>query len=448
MFDKILIANRGEIAVRIIRACREMGIKTVAVFSEPDREALHAQLADEAVCIGSAKAADSYNNMNNIICAAVEMKAQAIHPGFGFLSENSTFAAMCEECNIKFIGPAPSVIDALGNKSNARTMMIQADVPVIPGSDGVVENLEQAYEVAEKLGYPVMVKASAGGGGKGIRIVRKKEELQKAFESAKSETKAAFGDDTMYMEKVIENARHIEVQVLGDNYGNVIHLGERDCSLQRKNQKVLEEAPSPAVSPEVREEMCAAAVRAAKAAGYQSAGTIEFLYDKAGKFYFMEMNTRVQVEHPVTEMITGIDIIKEQIRIADGEKLSMKQEDVKINGHAIECRINAENPEKGFAPCPGQIDYLLMPAGGLGIRVDTAVYERYEIPPYYDSMIAKVIVHGKDRKEAIAKMRRALYEFIIDGIDTNIEFQNRILNHEDYLAGEFDTSFLENKLLK
>lgn len=447
MFDKILIANRGEIAVRIIRACREMGIKTVAVFSEPDREALHAQLADEAVCIGSAKAADSYNNMTNIICAAVEKKVQAIHPGFGFLSENSTFAAMCEECNIKFIGPAPSVIDAMGNKSNARKMMIQADVPVIPGSDGIVENLEQAYETAGKLGYPVMVKASAGGGGKGIRIVHKKEELQKAYESAKSETKAAFGDDTMYMEKVIENARHIEVQVLGDNYGNVIHLGERDCSLQRKNQKVLEEAPSPAVSPEVRGEMCAAAVRAAKAAGYQSAGTIEFLYDKAGKFYFMEMNTRVQVEHPVTEMITGIDIIKEQIRIADGEKLSMKQEDVTISGHAIECRINAENPDKGFAPCPGLIDYLLLPAGGLGIRVDTAVYEGYEIPPYYDSMIAKVIVHGKDRREAIAKMRRALYEFIIDGIDTNIEFQNRILNHKDYLAGKFDTSFLENKIL-
>ena len=448
MFDKVLIANRGEIAVRIIRACREMGIKTVAVFSEPDREALHAQLADEAVCIGSAKAADSYNNMTNIISAAVEKKAQAIHPGFGFLSENSTFAAMCEECNIKFIGPDPSVIEAMGNKSNARAMMIKADVPVIPGSDGIIENIEQAYETAEKLGYPVMVKASAGGGGKGIRIVRQKEDLQKAFESAKSETKAAFGDDTMYMEKVIENARHIEVQVLGDNFGNVVHLGERDCSLQRKNQKVLEEAPSPAISEETREQMCAAAVRAAKAAKYQSAGTIEFLYDKSGRFYFMEMNTRVQVEHPVTEMITGIDIIKEQISIADGNKLSVGQQDIKIGGHAIECRINAENPDRGFAPCPGLIDYLLLPAGGLGIRVDTAVYEGYEIPPYYDSMIAKVIVHGKDRREAIAKMRRALYEFIIDGIDTNIEFQNRILNHKDYIAGEFDTSFLENKLIK
>lgn len=446
MFDKVLIANRGEIAVRIIRACREMGIKTVAVFSEPDREALHTQLADEAVCIGSAKAADSYNNMTNIICAAVEKKAQAIHPGFGFLSENSTFAAMCQECNIKFIGPAPSVIDTMGNKSNARTMMIQANVPVIPGSDGVVKDVDQAYQVAEALGYPVMVKASAGGGGKGIRIVRQPEELAKAFESARSETKAAFGDDTMYMEKVIEHARHVEVQVLGDEHGNVIHLGERDCSLQRKNQKVLEEAPSPVVSPEVREEMCAAAIRAAKAAGYQSAGTIEFLYDKSGKFYFMEMNTRVQVEHPVTEMITNVDIIKEQIRIAAGKKLSLKQEDIQIKGHAIECRINAENPDKNFAPCPGLIDYLMLPAGGLGVRVDTAVYEGYEIPPFYDSMIAKVIVHGNTREEAISKMRRALYEFIISGIETNIEFQNRILHDQDYMAGEFDTSFLERKL--
>lgn len=449
MFDKVLIANRGEIAVRIIRACREMGIKTVAVFSEPDREALHAQLADEAVCIGSAKAADSYNNMNNLITAAVEKKAEAIHPGFGFLSENSTFAAMCEECNIKFIGPEASVIDAMGNKAHAREMMVKAKVPVIPGSDGIVQNMEQAYEIAQRLGYPVMVKASAGGGGKGIRIVRKPEELQKAFESAKAETKAAFGDDSMYMEKVIEHARHVEVQVLGDKFGNVIHLGERDCSLQRKNQKVLEEAPSPAVPPEVREKLCAAAVRAAKAAGYQSAGTIEFLYDeKSGEFYFMEMNTRVQVEHPVTEMITGVDIIKEQLRIADGKKLSVSQDEVRLDGHAIECRINAEDPQRNFAPCPGLIDYLLMPAGGLGLRVDTAVYEGYEIPPFYDSMIAKVIVHGKDREEAIAKMKRALYEFVINGIDTNIELQNRILHDPEYLAGKFDTSFLEKKLIE
>lgn len=446
MFDKVLVANRGEIAVRIIRACREMGIRTVAVFSEPDREALHTQLADEAVCIGSARAADSYINMPNIITAAVQTKSQAIHPGFGFLSENSTFAAMCEECNIKFIGPSPSVIDALGNKSNAREMMMNAGVPVIPGSDGVVKDVAEASEVAEHLGYPVMVKASAGGGGKGIRIVRKQEELAAAFESAQSETKAAFGDDHMYLEKVIEHARHIEVQVLGDRFGNVIHLGERDCSLQRKNQKVLEEAPSPALSEEIRQKMCDSAVLAAKAAGYESAGTIEFLYDKDGNYYFMEMNTRIQVEHPVTEMITGVDIVKEQLNIAAGEKLALKQEDIHIKGHAIECRINAENPDRGFAPCPGLIDYLMLPAGGLGLRVDTAVYEGYEIPPFYDSMIAKLITHGSTREEAIAKMNRALYEFIINGIDTNMEFQSRILNHPAYRKGEFDTSFLENEI--
>ena len=447
MFDKILIANRGEIAVRIIRACREMGIKTVAVFSEPDREALHTQLADEAVCIGSAKVHDSYLNMNNIICAAVEKKVQAIHPGFGFLSENSTFAAMCEECNIKFIGPSAQVIDALGNKSNARDMMIKAGVPVIPGSDGVIEDAGKAHEVAKKLGYPVMVKASAGGGGKGIRIVRSEEELEEAFESARSETIKAFGDDKMYMEKLVEKARHVEVQVLGDSHGNVIHLGERDCSLQRKNQKVLEEAPCPVLPENVREKMCNSAVLAAKAAGYQSAGTIEFLYDEASQeYYFMEMNTRIQVEHPITEMVTGVDIVKEQINIADGKKLSFSQKDIKINGCSIECRINAENPSRNFAPCPGLIDYLLIPAGGLGIRVDTAVYEGYEIPPFYDSMIAKVIVHGNNRKEAISKMKRALYEFIIDGIDTNIEFQNSILNNPDYQKGNFNTSFLESFL--
>ena len=447
MFDKILIANRGEIAVRIIRACREMGIKTVAVFSEPDREALHTQLADEAVCIGSAKVHDSYLNMNNIICAAVEKKVQAIHPGFGFLSENSTFAAMCEECNIKFIGPSAQVIDALGNKSNARDMMVKAGVPVIPGSDGVIEDTGKAHEVAKKLGYPVMVKASAGGAGKGIRIVRSEEELEEAFESARSETIKAFGDDKMYMEKLVEKARHVEVQVLGDSHGNVIHLGERDCSLQRKNQKVLEEAPCPVLPENVRGKMCNSAVLAAKAAGYQSAGTIEFLYDEASQeYYFMEMNTRIQVEHPITEMVTGVDIVKEQINIADGKKLSFSQKDIKINGHSIECRINAENPSRNFAPCPGLIDYLLIPAGGLGIRVDTAVYEGYEIPPFYDSMIAKVIVHGNSRKEAISKMKRALYEFIIDGIDTNIEFQNSILNNPDYQKGNFNTSFLESFL--
>ena len=445
MFDKILIANRGEIAVRIIRACREMGIKTVAVFSEPDREALHTQLADEAVCIGSAKVGDSYLDMNNIISAAVEKRAQAIHPGFGFLSENSMFAGVCKDCNIKFIGPKGSVIDALGNKANARQMMINAGVPVIPGSDGVIADVDGAYEMADKLGYPVIVKASAGGGGKGIRIVRKKEDLKEAFLSAQSETKAAFGDDSMYMEKLIEGARHVEVQILGDSFGNVIHLGERDCSLQRKNQKVLEETPCEVLSEATRAKICESAVKAAKAAGYENAGTIEFLYDEdSDKYYFMEMNTRVQVEHPITEMVTGVDIVKEQIRIGAGEKLSYRQDDIRISGHAIECRINAENPSRNFAPCPGMIDYLLMPSGGIGLRVDSAIYQGYEIPPYYDSMLAKVIVHGKDREEAIAKMKRALYEFVIEGVDTNIEYQNKILNNKKFEKCQYNTSFLEN----
>ena len=445
MFDKILIANRGEIAVRIIRACREMGIKTVAVFSEPDREALHTQLADEAVCIGSAKVGDSYLDMDNIISAAVEKRAQAIHPGFGFLSENSMFAGVCKDCNIKFIGPKGSVIDALGNKANARQMMINAGVPVIPGSDGVIADVDGAYKMADKLGYPVIVKASAGGGGKGIRIVRKKEDLKEAFLSAQSETKAAFGDDSMYMEKLIEGARHVEVQILGDSFGNVIHLGERDCSLQRKNQKVLEETPCEVLSEATRAKICESAVKAAKAAGYENAGTIEFLYDEdSDKYYFMEMNTRVQVEHPITEMVTGVDIVKEQIRIAAGEKLSYRQDDIRISGHAIECRINAENPSRNFAPCPGMIDYLLMPSGGIGLRVDSAIYQGYEIPPYYDSMLAKVIVHGKDREEAIAKMKRALYEFVIEGVDTNIEYQNKILNNKKFEKCQYNTSFLEN----
>ena len=445
MFDKILIANRGEIAVRIIRACREMGIKTVAVFSEPDREALHTQLADEAVCIGSAKVGDSYLDMNNIISAAVEKQAQAIHPGFGFLSENSMFAGVCKDCNIKFIGPKGSVIDALGNKANARQMMINAGVPVIPGSDGILADVEQAYEMADKLGYPVIVKASAGGGGKGIRIVRKKEELKEAFLSAQSETKAAFGDDSMYMEKLIEGARHVEVQILGDSFGNVIHLGERDCSLQRKNQKVLEETPCEVLSESTRAKICDSAVRAAKAAGYENAGTIEFLYDEdSDKYYFMEMNTRVQVEHPITEMVTGVDIVKEQIRIAAGEKLLYTQDDIKISGHAIECRINAENPSRNFAPCPGTIDYLLMPSGGLGLRVDSAIYQGYEIPPYYDSMLAKLIVHGNNREEAIAKMKSALGEMIIQGVDTNVDYQFEIMNDPDYQKGVFDIGFLES----
>ena len=355
------------------------------------------------------------------------------------------FAGVCKDCNIKFIGPKGSVIDALGNKANARQMMINAGVPVIPGSDGILADVEQAYEMADKLGYPVIVKASAGGGGKGIRIVRKKEELKEAFLSAQSETKAAFGDDSMYMEKLIEGARHVEVQILGDSFGNVIHLGERDCSLQRKNQKVLEETPCEVLSESTRAKICDSAVRAAKAAGYENAGTIEFLYDEdSDKYYFMEMNTRVQVEHPITEMVTGVDIVKEQIRIAAGEKLLYTQDDIKISGHAIECRINAENPSRNFAPCPGTIDYLLMPSGGLGLRVDSAIYQGYEIPPYYDSMLAKVIVHGRDRDEAIAKMKRALYEFIIEGVDTNIEYQNKILNNKQFEKCQYNTSFLEN----
>ncbi len=448
MFQKILIANRGEIAVRIIRACREMGISTVAVFSEPDRDALHTQLADEAVCIGPAKAQESYLNMQNIISAAVTTKAQAIHPGFGFLAENAIFAGMCAECNIKFIGPDADIINAMGNKSNARDIMKKAGVPVIPGSDGVVESTQKAKEIAQKLGYPVMVKASAGGGGKGIRIVRTEQELENAYISAKNETKAAFGDDAMYIEKVIENARHIEIQILGDEHGNVIHLGERDCSLQRRNQKVLEESPSPALSQTTREAMGEAAIKAAKAVGYKSAGTIEFLYDKNGDFYFMEMNTRIQVEHPVTEMVTGIDIVKEQIKIAEGEPLKIKQKDIKIKGHAIECRINAENPKRNFAPSPGRIDYLLVPGGTLGVRVDSAVYAGCDILPYYDSMIAKVITYGNTRYEAIEKMRRCLYEFVIEGVDTNIDFQEEILSNKKYISGKFDTGFIANEIIK
>ncbi len=447
MFHKVLIANRGEIAVRIIRACREMGIATVAVFSEPDRDALHTQLADEAVCIGPAKGIDSYLNMENIISAAVAKKAQAIHPGFGFLAENSTFATMCRECNIQFIGPSSEVIDKMGNKSNAREMMKKADVPVVPGSDGTVDTLEDAIKMAKRIGYPVMIKASAGGGGKGIRIVKEEKELEQAYQSAKNETIAAFGDDKVYMEKVIEHARHIEIQILGDHFGNIVHLGERDCSLQRRNQKVLEEAPSIAISNETRKKMGEAAVRAAKTVGYENAGTIEFLYDKEGNFYFMEMNTRIQVEHPVTEMITNIDIVKEQLKIASGEKLELNQKDIIINGHAIECRINAENPKFNFAPSPGHIDFLLMP-GGMGTRIDSAIYAGCDIPPFYDSMLAKVIVHGKNRIEAIEKMRRCLHEFVIEGVTTNIEFMEEILANEKYMKGDFDTSFIINEIIK
>jgi acetyl-CoA carboxylase biotin carboxylase subunit len=447
MIRKILIANRGEIAVRIIRACREMGIETVAVYSEADRDSLHAQIADEAVCIGPAKSKDSYLNMGNIISAAVLTGAQSIHPGFGFLSENSVFARMCEECNIKFIGPSPSTIEMMGDKSKAREVMIDAGVPVVPGTEGIIETIEEAYESADNIGYPVMVKASAGGGGKGIRIVHKREELEKAYETAKSEAKVNFGDDRIYMEKFIENPRHIEFQILGDEYGNIIHLGERDCSLQRRNQKVLEEAPSVVLDKDLRDRMGNAAVKAAKAVDYKNAGTIEFLLDKNGRFYFMEMNTRIQVEHPVTEMVTGIDLVKEQIKIAAGEKLSITQEALEIKGHAIECRINAENPHRNFAPSPGKIEFLFMP-GGNGVRIDSAVYNGYVIPPHYDSMIAKLIVFGKTREEAIEKMKRALWEFTIDGIDNNIDFQLEILNHPKFIDGKFDTGFINKEIIK
>ncbi|WMJ80132.1 acetyl-CoA carboxylase biotin carboxylase subunit [Clostridium sp. MB40-C1] len=443
MFNKILIANRGEIAVRVIRACREMGIETVAVYSEVDRNALHVQMADEAVCIGPGKAQDSYLNMQNIISATVLTGAQAIHPGFGFLSENSKFAQMCKECNITFIGPDAETIDSMGNKSKAREIMIKSGVPVIPGTEGSIETVEDALKEADRIGYPVMVKASAGGGGRGIRIVRAKEELKKAFETAKSEAKVAFGDDTMYIEKFIEKPRHIEFQILADNYGNVIHLCERDCSIQRRNQKVLEEAPSPVMSHQLRKKMGEVAVKAAKSVNYKSVGTIEFLVDKDFNFYFMEMNTRIQVEHPITEMITRVDLVKEQIRISAGEKLEFSQEDIDVKGHSIECRINAENPKKGFRPSPGTITLEHLP-GGSGVRIDSSIYQGYTIPPTYDSMVAKLIVHGTDRKEAISKMKRALEEFLVDGIDTNIEFQLNILYNESFQKGDYDTGFIQS----
>ena len=448
MFRKILIANRGEIAVRIIRAARELGIETVAVYSTADKEALHTLLADEAVCIGPAKSTDSYLNMNAVLSAAVLTGSEAIHPGFGFLSENSKFATMCEEVGIKFIGPSGSVMDMMGDKINARSQMIKAGVPVIPGSDGEVHTAEEALEVADRIGYPVMLKASAGGGGKGIRKVERAEDLVPAFESASTEAKAAFGNGAMYLERVIYPARHIEVQILADQFGHVVHLGERDCSLQRNNQKVLEESPSVAIGKTIRDQIGSAAVRAAESVGYENAGTIEFLYDEGkGEFYFMEMNTRVQVEHPVTEFVTGIDIVKEQIKIAAGQELSVRQEDIQISGHAIECRINAENPAFNFAPSPGKITNLYLPSGGVGLRVDSAVYPGYTIPPYYDSMIAKIIVHGENRFDALMKMQRALYELEIDGVMTNSDFQLDLISDSNVIAGDYDTAFLMEKFL-
>ena len=444
MFNKILIANRGEIAIRIIRACRELGVKTVAVYSTADKTALHAQIADEAVCIGPAPSKDSYLNSKALLAACEITGAQAIPPGFGFLSETSHFVRLCDKCGIKFIGPGADAMDAMGDKANAKKTMIENNVPVVPGSDGVVGTLEEAQEIAAKIGYPIMVKASAGGGGRGIRLVEKPEELEAAMTAAKQEAKQFFANDDIYIEKFIVNPRHVEIQLLADEHGNVIYLGERDCSLQRRNQKVLEESPSPIMTEELRRRMGEAAVRAAKACGYANAGTVEFLVDKDLNFYFMEMNARIQVEHPVTEMVTGVDLVKAQINIAAGLPLQYKQEDIKLSGHVIECRINAEEPKNNFRPCPGKIKSIHMP-GGFGVRIDTAVYQGYEIPPYYDSMIAKVLVKGEDRKEAIQKMKVALSEFLIEGINTNIDFQLNLLRDEDVESGNFDIGFLNRK---
>ncbi len=441
MFRKILIANRGEIAVRIIRACREMGIATVAVYSEADREALHTQLADEAVCIGPAAATDSYLNMEQILSACIATKADAIHPGFGFLSENSRFVEMCEKCNITFIGPTAEMMDKMGNKSQARLTMIEAGVPVVPGTKEPVYDAKRGAVLAESIGYPVMIKASSGGGGKGMRIALGPDDFEENFKVAQLESVRGFGDNTMYIEKYVQEPRHIEFQIMADKFGNVVQFGERDCSIQRNHQKMIEESPSVALTPELRRQMGDAAVRAAKAVHYESAGTIEFLLDKDKNFYFMEMNTRIQVEHPVTEMVSGVDLMKEMIRVAAGEPLSVKQEDIHLQGHAMECRINAEDPAHHFRPCPGVIEEIHLP-GGNGVRIDTAAYNGYEIPPFYDSMIAKVIVHGRTRQEAIDKMRSTLGELIIDGVTTNVDFQYEILDNEDFQAGEITTDFI------
>ncbi len=442
MFQKILIANRGEIAVRIIRACRELGITSVAVYSTADKDALHTQLADEAICIGKAAPADSYLNMERILSAALASKAEAIHPGFGFLSENAKFAQMCEQCHIAFIGPSAEVIRRMGNKQEARNTMINAKVPVVPGTKEAVYTADYGLKLAEQIGFPVMIKAASGGGGKGMRISRSVEDFTENFEIAQTESVNGFADDTMYIEKYIEDPRHIEFQILADKFGNVISLGERDCSIQRRHQKMVEESPSAALDDKLRAQMGEVAVRAAKAAKYESAGTIEFLLDKSKKFYFMEMNTRIQVEHPVTELVTGLDLIKEQIFIAAGEKLQWRQKDIHITGHAIECRINAENPAKNFMPCPGKIEYLHLP-GGNGVRIDSAIYTGYTIPPNYDSMIAKIIVYGKDRQTAIDKMRSALGEVNIDGITTNLDYQYDIITHPVFQSGNITTGFIE-----
>lgn len=446
MFKKILIANRGEIALRIIRACREMNIETVAVFSEADRDALHVKAADQAVCIGPNASAKSYLNIPNIISAAALTGVDAIHPGYGFLSENARFAEICESSGITFIGPTPLAIETMGDKATARKTMIEAGVPVVPGSKEIITDIEAAAKIADEIGYPVLIKASAGGGGKGMRVAQNEKELVKSIQAAQAEAQAAFGNSEVYLEKYVEEPRHIEFQILADQFGNVVHLGERDCSMQRRHQKLLEESPSSALTPELRKEMGEAAIKAVKAANYSSVGTIEFLLDKHSQFFFIEMNTRIQVEHPVTELVTGVDLIKEQIRIAAGEPLSFKQEDIKIRGWAIECRINAENPEKNFLPSPGTIQYYHVP-GGPGVRVDSAVYQGYTIPPYYDSMVGKVIVWGVDREEAIQRMKRALEEFVIEGIYTTIPFHLKVLDNAFFRRGEVYTNFIQRRIL-
>ncbi|KUP06176.1 acetyl-CoA carboxylase [Bacillus coahuilensis p1.1.43] len=440
---KLLIANRGEIAVRIIRACQELGVETVAVYSEADKEALHVQLADESYCIGPRLSKDSYLNFTNILSVAKLTDCDAIHPGYGFLSENADFADCCRECNIIFVGPTPEAISKMGTKDVARNTMKDAGVPIVPGSEGIVKDVEDALQIAEGIGYPIIIKATAGGGGKGIRVARTPKELEKGVQITQQEALTAFGNPGVYLEKYIEDFRHVEVQILADTYGNVIHLGERDCTIQRRLQKLLEETPSPAITEDLRQQIGEAAVKAAQAVDYQGAGTVEFIFDyHEKKFYFMEMNTRIQVEHPVTEMVTGVDLVKEQIEIAGGKRLELTQEDVKLEGWSIECRINAENPSKNFMPSPGTID-MYLPPGGFGVRLDSAAYPGYNIPPYYDSMIAKVITYGKTREEAIARMKRALKEFAIEGVYTTIPFHLRLLDHEVFISGDFNTKFLE-----
>lgn len=444
MIRKLLIANRGEIAVRIIRACREMGIASVAVYSEADRDALHTKLADESVCIGPAAAKDSYLNMEQLISATITSGADALHPGFGFLSENSRFASLCQQCGITFVGPDADIIARLGNKQEAKNTMQKAGVPVIPGSRDPIQNVEEGRTAADQIGYPVMIKAALGGGGKGMRTAWSREEFDSCFAVAQKESRMAFGDGTMYIEHFVQHPRHIEVQILADSYGHVVQLGERDCSIQRNHQKLIEESPCDVISPALRKKLGDAAVRAAKAAGYVNAGTIEFLLDGDGHFYFMEMNTRIQVEHPVTELVTGMDLIKEQLRIASGEPLGYTQKEIALRGHAIECRINAECPTKGFRPSPGTITDVHFP-GGNGVRVDSAIYAGCTVPPWYDSMLAKLIVWGRDREEAIRRMRSALGEVIIEGVETNVDYQYGILQNPDYCRGNFDIEFLNRK---